>query len=100
MGGQYISILPSGLRPSGSIGVPWADNAALGQHNVSLGQYIFPYPSGRGGILYHLAEFATNRVAAALNTVFDHVDVGKWRGALNFLQELFIIPALPGIQTF
>ena len=25
---------------------------ALGQHNVSLGRYIFPYPSGRGGILY------------------------------------------------
>ena len=26
---------------------------ALGQHYAPLGQHIFPYPLGRGGILYH-----------------------------------------------
>ena len=52
---------PLGQRPSGGIMqpsssiicVPGADNVALGRHNVSLGRYIFPYPWGGGGILYH-----------------------------------------------
>ena len=45
--------LPKGLQYCQKAGGPWADNAALGQHIVSLGQYIFPYPSGRGGTIYH-----------------------------------------------
>ena len=47
-------MLHSGLQYCPWAYGPWADNAALGQHNVSLEQYIFPYLSGRGGILYQL----------------------------------------------
>ena len=31
-------------------------NTALGQYNVTLGRHIFPFPSGRGGIVYQNHE--------------------------------------------
>ena len=37
-------------------------NAALGQHNVTLGRHIFPYPSGRGGILFQYSQPPINMI--------------------------------------
>ena len=65
-----------------SLGPPalWQHNANLGQHNVSLGRHIFPYPSGRGGILYQCGRRLVGAFLVA--GVVDLGDVERLLGVL------------------
>ena len=47
-GPHYAALRPTAL---------WQHNEALGLHNVPLRRQTLPYPTGRGGILYHTDFF-------------------------------------------